>query len=198
MTDIKKYDYVEALVDFTTPDGASIAKGCMYQVEDFGIPDGPCETCGDDGDTAISLFGVSSDDWFWCPHCEIKPIYRPKQELHAMTKPITLKIADVVENGREAYLAGRLSAQNPRENRIVKCLYRDDRGLPCIIGASLDDETAKCFDERPVSSVSSLVAQGLLKTDDFNTLKELQQNHDNWLAYQNGDSHQRLRQLLGL
>lgn len=92
-------------------------------------------------------------------------------------QPVTLNKLDVARAAAKAYREGRLSAQG----RTPKCKYRDPAGCPCVIGAAIDDETAKTWDGLVGStSVSWLQEIGYILTDDQEALVDLQIAHDNW------------------
>lgn len=112
-----------------------------------------------------------------------------------MSEPITLTKAFVIEKAREAYLAGRLSAQNGVQAR---CFYRDEAGFPCVIGAALSDEAAKSFDRLGGISVSALLSDGMIKTPVPEFLVALQLAHDDWACAGDEDAHAELRKLLGI
>lgn len=91
--------FVEGLVTMDARFGCrAITKGEIYVVRDCrearmpGSPHillGPCDGCGDQGGMAITLEGDPGPDWiqaraghrlFWCPRCEIRPIYNRDAE----------------------------------------------------------------------------------------------------------------------
>lgn len=98
---------------------------------------------------------------------------------------LTLNKLDVARAAAKAYREGRLSAQGTKPF----CAYRDGSGRPCVIGAAIDDDTAKAWDtyygEHPGSAVRSLSRRGLLVSDDIDALEDLQSFHDAWVR---GDS----------
>jgi hypothetical protein len=91
---------------------------------------------------------------------------------------VVLNKLDVARAAAKAYLEGRLSAQGP----TPVCSYRDASGCPCVIGASVDDKTAKKWDDLDDSGVIDLKAQDILESDDMQALAELQCLHDEWAA----------------
>lgn len=99
-------------------------------------------------------------------------------------EPINLPKALVIEKAREAYLAGRLSAQGPTPD----CRYRDKSGLPCVISAAVSNLEAERM-ESPLmrgTSVQSLVRARVIETDDEVFLLTLQIAHDDWAHGEEG------------
>lgn len=97
-----------------------------------------------------------------------------------MTKPVSLPLALVLEKGREAFLVGRLSAQGPSP----QCAYRDESGLPCVIGAALTDDEAALLSSRKLTNIQSLIDDGLVVTRARRALPRLQQLHDVWASHE--------------
>lgn len=95
-----------------------------------------------------------------------------------MPQPIKLTYAEVVEAGRKAYLAGELSAQGLRP----ACMYRDDSGRPCVVGAALSTEQAEFIRQagQNATAISMLIEDGTVSTRANAALPRLQSAHDDW------------------
>jgi hypothetical protein len=87
---------------------------------------------------------------------------------------VYLPIRTVLSNARKAFDEERLSIQH----HGGRCLYRTSAGLPCVIGASLDDNTAAAFDNKIEPAIDELVKNGWVDTDDVDGLAALQRAHD--------------------
>lgn len=105
--------------------------------------------------------------------------------------PVKLTKAQVVAAGREAFLARRLQAQQPGFWVGQGCKYRSDTGIPCVVGAAIDDATAHLLDNQDEGSIGVLIVEGLVKTNAPAFLRKLQKAHD-------GGDLPRLAKLLGL
>ena len=98
---------------------------------------------------------------------------------------INLDKAKVQAAARRAYEEGRLQAQkNPGDG----CLYRDDFGNPCAIGAALTDEEAQTIIDAGLNAIEirSFRPGGPhtpripITSDDWAYLSHLQDAHDSW------------------
>ena len=119
-----------------------------------------------------------------------------------MTETVTLDLskATALPLMRQAFLDGRLSAQN----RTPGCFYRDRSGCPCLVGAVMPDDFHDRKLKGTMSNVHSL--RTLLSTmgdvevlgvhaEDpeqskwLNEMERLQDLHDGWCRYRNkGDA----------
>lgn len=87
-----------------------------------------------------------------------------------------------------AYDAKNLSAQQPHDTPNSACLYRDDNGHPCAIGAAMTDEEAAEIARlgHNGTGVATFFPHGLyykdvqVETDDHTFLDWLQEAHDEW------------------
>lgn len=104
--------------------------------------------------------------------------------------PINLPKSLVIEKAREAYLAGRLSAQGP----TPACDYRDVSGRPCVIGAAMSEEEA----EGLRGTVCLLLARGEVRTNAPVFLGKLQNAHDDWAKSRRPSAEADLCRLLSL
>jgi hypothetical protein len=99
---------------------------------------------------------------------------------------LTLNKLDVARAAAKAYREGRLSAQGS----TPKCRYRDPSGLPCAVGAAIDDETAHEWDVCGGNTVTELIDRGKLRTDDKDALRSIQAAHDDWASGDEGGERQ--------
>jgi len=90
---------------------------------------------------------------------------------------IFLKLSDVIEKAREAFLNGELQA-----NRIINnpgtgesCKYAG----PCAIGVSLTAEQQVFLDNQQQTEISTLIEGGVVESDDPDGLDDIQTAHDN-------------------
>lgn len=91
-----------------------------------------------------------------------------------VSPPIHLELRTVALAAKKAFDEGRLSAQGP----TPACEYRDCSGLPCAIGAALSDDFARGLPKN--ANVWAMRETGLITTDDFEGLRNLQDAHDRW------------------
>lgn len=110
-----------------------------------------------------------------------------------MAKPVNLPAALVLEKGRAAYEARKLSAQNGGA-----CAYRSLGGHPCIIGAALSRQRAVYFDGLADGTIERLMLDGHVVTDNPDLLIQLQGAHDAWAGGKRQSAEDELRALLGL
>ena len=98
---------------------------------------------------------------------------------------INLDKAKVQAAARRAYEEGRLQAQkNPGE----ACLYRDDFGNPCAVGAALTDEEAQTLVDAGLNAIEirsfepgrAFASRVAITSDDWAYLSRLQDAHDTW------------------
>ena len=93
---------------------------------------------------------------------------------------ITLTYEQVRDAARKAYDEDRLSAQGP----TPQCLYEDDSGRPCAVGAALQPGAISKYDQ--AETVTTLYHRGVFQIsgEDFSKIKALQGAHDNWATGQ--------------
>lgn len=95
-------------------------------------------------------------------------------------QPQFLSVEQAKAAAREYYLAGKLTAQCA-DQHDRNCLYLQEDGTRCAIGAALTDETLGRTLEG--ETVAMLVASRKLNTDDVQGLQRLQGAHDSWCGF---------------
>ena len=100
-----------------------------------------------------------------------------------------LTLADVKTKGLKALNEGRLSAQGPKP----ECMYRDEDGRPCVVGAALSEDLINKLDDgsQIYAAVSKLWVLGLIKIPDgeYEPINRLQKVHDRWAQVVGGTVH---------
>lgn len=93
---------------------------------------------------------------------------------------IHLTYPAVLEAARLAYNENRLSAQGP----TPACLYEDDSGRPCAVGAALQPGAIAQIDQ--AETVTTLHHRGIFQMsgEDFTKILALQKAHDRWAGGQ--------------
>jgi hypothetical protein len=109
-------------------------------------------------------------------------------------EPIHLTKQQVYEAARAAYLDGTLQCLADPKARV--CLYSG----PCAIGAALSVEYRKNFDNFCGNAVMTLLADGVVTTDDPNFLQKLQSAHDGSFVFGRNkvENRRQLRALLDI
>ena len=89
---------------------------------------------------------------------------------------IHLTARDTAIAALKAYDEKRLSAQGP----TPACMYRDKSGLPCAIGAAINDEQHAEY--TPSGTIGFMIASGVITVspEDRYPLQRLQDLHDAW------------------
>ena len=92
---------------------------------------------------------------------------------------VRLTLAKVKENARRAYDENRLTAQHGGS-----CVYRDDRGHVCAIGASVPESVATALtSEQQASTVSMLAGDVfIVGKRELPLIREIQAAHDSWTS----------------
>ena len=96
--------------------------------------------------------------------------------------PLQLTVKEVAERILEAHKNGTLQCDVVEEGH-TGCRYGSDGPLGpnticCAIGASVPPDLRSVFDNYPTANIGALLEDGLVRTDNGHSLRELQRLHD--------------------
>jgi hypothetical protein len=91
-----------------------------------------------------------------------------------------LTLSNVKENAKKAYYARRLI---PQQSIVTKCLYRNDEGAVCAIGASLPRDFPLTREENSLPlSMGLIQTKFLINARELEPMIAIQTAHDRWAA----------------